>query len=83
MGTKVILDMINGLAMPHATSIFFDNLFTSRDLLIYLQTKQMFATGTIRENRLSNFPLQSSKDMKKQKEALMIIILIHMVKYCL
>lgn len=51
--------------------LFFDNLFTSLNLLNYLRQKDYGGTGTVRENRLRKCPkLLTNKQMKK-KEAIM------------
>jgi len=49
--------------------IFFDNLFTSANLLSFLKDRGYSGTGTIRENRLSkDFPLIEKKlFLKKQR----------------
>lgn len=46
--------------------IYFDNLFTNMNLLIYLKEKGYGASGTFRENRIpKDCPLKNSKEMKK------------------
>lgn len=46
--------------------IYFDNLFTSTNILHHLRLNGYEATGTIRENRLSKrCPLRSVKEMMK------------------
>lgn len=45
---------------------YFDNLFTSINLLLYLKENGFGGTGTVRENRLpKNICLESVKNMKK------------------
>ncbi|XP_068250706.1 piggyBac transposable element-derived protein 2-like [Palaemon carinicauda] len=48
--------------------IYFDNLFTSFQLLIELKDRNYGATGTIRANRCKHCPLKSVDSMKKTKE---------------
>ena len=45
--------------------MFFDNIFTSYDLLVHLKSLNIKATGTVRENRLKRCPLMDTKLMKK------------------
>lgn len=46
--------------------LFFDNYFSTLNLILYLQKKGIWATGTIRRNRCSKVPLQSEKELKKE-----------------
>nr|CAH7726537.1 unnamed protein product [Callosobruchus chinensis] len=47
---------------------YFDNLFTSMSLLMYLDSCGYSATGTMRENRVpKNCPIKPVKSMKKEK----------------
>lgn len=48
--------------------LFFDNLFTSFNLLNYLRQQGYGATGTIRENRLQKCPKLTAKKQMKKKE---------------
>lgn len=47
-------------------SLYFDNFFSSPILLVLLSQNQLKGTGTIRENRLPNCTLPSTKSMKKE-----------------
>lgn len=65
-----LLQLIDDLP-PHAKSLplrfYFDNLFTSAQLLSHLRTLGYKATGTIRENRVpKNCPILPTKEMKKK-----------------
>ena len=44
-----------------------DNFFTSPELLRYLSSKGIAATGTVRANRMENAPLQDIAKMAKEK----------------
>lgn len=55
------------LAMKDTSCVYFDNLFTSRDLLVYLQTQGIRATGTVRENRLRDCPLRGEEQKKEKR----------------
>ena len=66
LGSRVVLQMLEVVEEPRSHCIFFDNLFTSLDLLTYLRDKGFLATGTMRDNRLEKCPLKDSKQMKKE-----------------
>jgi hypothetical protein len=51
---------------PSNHKIFFDNFFTSYDLLKGLKDKGIGATGTVRDNRTRNCPLNDIKTFKKE-----------------
>ena len=46
--------------------VFFDNWFTTLELMQHLKTKGLLAVGTIRANRLHGCPLAANKDLEKQ-----------------
>lgn len=66
LGTRVVLDLISVVENPNHHSLFFDNYFTSYDLMIDLKAKGFRAVGTVRENRTSKCPLVSSKELAKK-----------------
>lgn len=66
LGSRVVLDMLDCVSNPASYWIYFDNLFTSRDLLIYLRKLGYRATGTLRENRLQKCPIKDSKSLGKE-----------------
>ena len=45
--------------------LFFENLFTTIDLLIYLKEMRVLVVGTVRANRLQGCPLELNKTIKK------------------
>ena len=53
---------------PCLHTVFFDNLLTDYALLAHIQNLGFQATRTMKENRLSKFPLKESKLMKKEKK---------------
>lgn len=60
-------DEVKGLPF----SFYFDNLFTSFPLLIYLKSCGYNGTGTIRENRIpSSCPIEHKNNKKKAKRSL-------------
>ena len=69
LGGSVILQYSDVLKTlyPEATyHFFFDNFFTNVPLLLELSSRKTMATGTIRENRTSNCPLEETSQMKKK-----------------
>lgn len=65
LGPRVVLNMLDCIEKPENHCVYFDNFFTSRDLLIYLRNLGYRATGTVRENRVGDCPLLSSNELKK------------------
>lgn len=66
LGSRVVVNLLDCVSDPSSHCIYFDNLFTSRDLLLHLQEKGFRATGTLRENRLSKCPIKDSKSLGKE-----------------
>ena len=65
LGGKVIVDLLNNVdGNYHA--VYFDNFFTSYDLLSNLKKDEYFACGTMRENCTGNCPLQEKKLVEKK-----------------
>lgn len=67
LGSKVVTELLSCVPVPNEHVVFFDNFFTSRDLLAHLTSIGFRATGTVRENRTDRCPLKDSKDMNKEK----------------
>ncbi|XP_049809392.1 piggyBac transposable element-derived protein 3-like [Schistocerca nitens] len=65
LGSRVVLNMLDCIEKPENHCVYFDNFFTSRDLLIHLRNLGFRATGTVRENRVGDCPLLSSNELKK------------------
>jgi len=66
--TKMVI-VVERNSSLNAHHIYFDNFFTSYNLLSALRDRGMCATGTIRENRTAgaHTVLMTSKDMKKKE----------------
>ena len=60
----IVIRLANGL--PKGTKLYFDNRYTTIELLKELKIKGLEGTGTMRRNRLHNAPLESEKVMKKR-----------------
>lgn len=65
LGARVVQKMLSVVVDPLKYNVFFDNFFTSLNLLEDLADKGFRASGTIRENRLMKCPIQDSKTMAK------------------
>ena len=61
----VVLRMRNGL-VTGKRKVFFDNLFSSPELIKYLLSKGIYGVATLRANRSRSCPIPAEKDMKKQ-----------------
>lgn len=46
--------------------IYFDNMYTTIPLLVYLRSRGIFALGTIRANRIQNCKLPKDEDVKEK-----------------
>jgi len=66
LGSEVVLYLLENVENPSFHKVFFDNFFTSYNLLVMLKEKGFFATGTVRENRISNCKLKSVKLLGKE-----------------
>ncbi|KAB0805128.1 hypothetical protein PPYR_02098 [Photinus pyralis] len=66
LGSRVVVNLLDCVEDASSHCVYFDNLFTSRDLLLYLQQKGFRATGTLRENRLAKCPIKDSKSLGKE-----------------
>ncbi|KAJ8909335.1 hypothetical protein NQ315_013451 [Exocentrus adspersus] len=67
LGANVVLSFTEHLENPQDHIIFFDNFFTTLDLVQTLKGKGIHATGTIRDNRQKKCPVESSKIMNKKE----------------
>ena len=60
---KVVIRLTQDL--PENSYIFFDNYFSSPQLIAYMKSKKIYATSTMRRNRTEKCPLLSEKQLKK------------------
>lgn len=58
LGSKVVLELLQYVEQPSDHVVFFDNFFSSYDLLKTLREMNIRATGTVRVNR-TKCPLSS------------------------
>ncbi|XP_029454806.1 piggyBac transposable element-derived protein 3-like [Rhinatrema bivittatum] len=66
-GTVAILKDAAAIENPLCHEVFFDNFFTSYDLLLALQKQNIKATETVHENRLKQCSLMETSQMKKKE----------------
>lgn len=66
LGEYVIMKNAALLENPSNHVLYFDNFFTSFDLMKRLKEKNIAATGTVRCNRLNNCPVKSDHEFKKE-----------------
>ena len=65
LGTRVVNHLLACISDPASHVVYFDNFFTSYQLVKDLATRNIRAIGTIRDNRTSHCPLTSTAVMKK------------------
>ena len=66
LGQYVVDKMLTPITNKNCHVVFFDNFFTSYQLMSDLASKGIRACGTVRENRIGHCPLRSSKEIQKQ-----------------
>lgn len=64
-GASVVLHLINRIHKP-GHHLFYDNYFSSYNLLQMLKSKNILAAGTIRVNRFNKPPLLTDKEISKR-----------------
>lgn len=70
LGSRVVKMLLDKLSTnPANHKVYFDNFFTSCDLLNDLRNLGYRATGTIRDNRTKKCPLTNVKEMMKKPRA--------------
>ena len=66
LGASVVLNMIAKVNVPSDHIFYFDNFFTSFDLMKVLTERSISAFGTVRINRTNKCPLSTDDNSKKQ-----------------
>lgn len=67
LGSRVVLDLLDSVPIPTDHVVFFDNFFTSHDLLVLLKQKGFRAIGTTRDSRTKKCPVKSKAEFKKEQ----------------
>ena len=65
-GPNTVLQLAKNASLVPGEELFFDNLFTSFDLLENLSERGLGGTGTVRQNRLNRVPIVKKKDLEKK-----------------
>ena len=63
--TQVAANLCQNLPSHKNHKLFFDNWFSTLEIMLYLKNKGILAVGTIRFNRLGGHSVSSNKDLKK------------------
>ncbi|XP_047115781.1 piggyBac transposable element-derived protein 3-like [Schistocerca piceifrons] len=63
--SSIVLNLVERINREHAY-LYFDNFFTTFNLLEILKIKNIYAAGTARLRRMPNVPFTSDKDLKKK-----------------
>lgn len=66
LGEDVVMQLLSTIADPGRHEIYFDNFFTSYNLLSKLADSGIKATGTVRSNRIRQCPLPDNKTFAKE-----------------
>lgn len=61
---QIVAKLCESLPTNAGHKLFFDNWFSTLDLMLYLQQKGILACGTIRVNRLKKCPLKKTKELQ-------------------
>lgn len=64
MGERVVLTMTEALS-GHYHTVYFDNYFTSVDLMEKLKTKNILACGTVNKSRINLPQFKDDKSMNQ------------------
>ena len=65
LGSQVVNTLLDAVEDCRQHTVYFDNFFTSYDLLFSLKEHNMRATGPVRDNRTAKCPLQTENEIKK------------------
>ena len=68
-GPNTVLQLAEKSSLVPGEELFFDNLFTSFDLLEKLSERGLGGTGTVRQNRLNRVPIVKKKELEKKTVA--------------
>ena len=62
---QVVAKLCQNLTIHKNKKLFFNNWFSTLELMLYLKNKGILAVGTIRLNRLGGCSVSSNKDLQK------------------
>ena len=62
----IVLKLSEGIPRNQGFRLFFDNWFSTLDLMVQLKSIGILSTATFRTNRLKGCPIASDKELKKE-----------------
>ena len=62
----IVLKLSKDILKNEGFQLYFDNWFSTMELILSLKSFGIFSTATFRTNRLNGCPLSTEKDLKKQ-----------------
>ena len=65
-GAQVVLTLCRSIPDPRNSKVYFDNFFTSFELISHLRSAEIYAIGTMRQNRLRNVEMKNDKVLGKE-----------------
>ena len=65
-GSQVVLTLCRSIPEPRNSKVYFDNFFTSFELISHLRSAEIYAIGTMRQNRLRNVEMKTDKVLGKE-----------------
>lgn len=65
LGYRVVIDFLDNVSRPSDHIVFFDNFFTSYDLLVMLKQKGFRAIGNVRESRTKKMSIAVKRRIQK------------------
>ena len=68
LGTRVVKNALKVCQQRNTHTVYFDNFFSSYQLLVNLNQMGFRATSTMRKDCIMKCPLMDVKDMKKKKK---------------
>lgn len=69
--SEIVVMRLTKDLQPRKRQLFFDNLFSSPNLLVHLTSKEVYAVATLRSDRSRGCKLPTDKDMRKKSRGSM------------
>ena len=66
----IVLKLSKYIRKNEGFQLYFDNWFSTMELMLALKSLGIFSTATFRTNRLNGFPLPTENELKKQGRGL-------------
>jgi len=63
---NIVLALSKEIPKKEGYQLYFDNWFSTFEVMLTLKSSKIFTTATFRSSRLQGCPLESDKDLKKQ-----------------